>query len=42
MKPSDVFAHEPQRFESVNDVYRIKRNVLDRLRNSPRIQAFLA
>jgi DNA-directed RNA polymerase specialized sigma24 family protein len=41
MKPGDVFAREPQRFESVNDVYRIKRNVLDRLRNSPRIQAFL-
>ena len=31
-----------QGYESVADVYRIKRNVIERLRRSPRVRAFLA
>ena len=40
MKPGEVHARHPERFESVADVYRIKRNALDRLRRSPLMQTF--
>ncbi|CAA9541297.1 MAG: hypothetical protein AVDCRST_MAG88-32, partial [uncultured Thermomicrobiales bacterium] len=42
LKPSEVHARYPDRFASVADVYRIKRNLLDRLRRSPEIRRFLA
>jgi DNA-directed RNA polymerase specialized sigma24 family protein len=41
LKPREVYERAPDRFQSVADVYRIKRNVLDRLRRSPRIRDFL-
>ena len=41
MKPSELHERYPDRYPTVTDVYRIKRNVLDRLRRSPRIQMFL-
>jgi hypothetical protein len=42
MKPSDIFERHPRLYESVADVYRIKRNVLERLRRSAQIRAFLS
>lgn len=41
LKPREVQERHPELYESVDDVYRIKRNVLDRLRRNPRIRAFL-
>lgn len=41
LKPSEVHARYPDHFASVADVYRIKRNLLDRLRRSPEIRRFL-
>jgi hypothetical protein len=41
MKPSDIFERHPRLYESVADVYRIKRNVVERLRRSAQIRAFL-
>jgi hypothetical protein len=41
MKPSDIFQRHPRLYESVDDVYRIKRNVVERLRRSADIRAFL-
>jgi hypothetical protein len=38
-KPRDVFARYPELFASVADVYRVKRNLLDRLRRNPAVQA---
>lgn len=38
-KPRDVFAHYPEHFASVADIYRVKRNLLDRLRRHPAVQA---
>lgn len=42
LKPKEIFARYPGRYPSVADVYRIKRNVLERLRRNPRIQQFAA
>ena len=42
LKPSDIAAQHPSLFASVADVYRVKRNVMERLRHSPEIRAFLA
>lgn len=41
LKPREVYARHPDRYASVADVYRIKRNLLDRLRRSPAIREFL-
>ena len=41
LKPAEIQQRHPGRFPSVADVYRIKRNVLERLRRIPRIQRFL-
>ncbi len=38
LKPGEIHGRSPERYPSVADVYRIKRNVLDRLRRSPRLQ----
>jgi hypothetical protein len=39
MKPGEIAARHPQHFTSVGDVYRTKRNALDRLRRSPQLLA---
>jgi hypothetical protein len=39
-KPSEIYATRPDLLGSVADVYRIKRNLLERLRRSPRIRRF--
>ena len=41
LKPSEIFGRHPRLYESVADVYRIKRNVIERLRRSPEVRAFL-
>ena len=38
LKPGEIHSRSPERYPTVADVYRIKRNVLDRLRRSPRLQ----
>ncbi len=40
LKPGQIRERHPDRYPTVADVYRIKRNVLDRLRRSPRLQRF--
>jgi len=42
LKPREVRERHPQLYATMDDVYRIKRNVLDRLRRNARIRAFLA
>lgn len=39
MKPGEISNHHRQFFPTVDDVYRIKRNVLERLRRNRRLQA---
>ena len=41
LKPSEIFGRHPGLYESVADVYRVKRNVIERLRRSPEVRAFL-
>jgi hypothetical protein len=41
MKPAAIFRRHPRRYDSVADVYRIKRNVIERLRRSAEVRAFL-
>ncbi len=41
LKPREVSARHPDRFADVADVYRVKRNLLERLRRSPAIRRFL-
>ena len=41
MKPAEIVAAHAHRFGAVADVYRIKRNAIDRLRRSPQILARL-
>lgn len=41
LKPREVFARYGGEFASVDDVYRIKRNLLERLRRHPDVRAFL-
>lgn len=41
LKPSEIFNRHPALYESVADVYRVKRNVVERLRRSPQVRAFL-
>lgn len=40
MKPGEISEHQRRLFPTVEDVYRIKRNVLERLRRNRRLQAF--
>lgn len=42
MKPRELQARFPERYPTVGDVYRIKRNLLERLRRSPHLRAYLA
>ena len=41
MKPSEICLRNRQHFPTVDDVYRIKRNVLERLRRSRRLQMLI-
>lgn len=41
LKPGEIHSRSPERYPTVADVYRIKRNVLDRLRRSPRLRQHL-
>jgi hypothetical protein len=41
MKPGEISRYHQRLFPSVDDVYRIKRNVLERLRRNKRLQALL-
>jgi hypothetical protein len=41
MKPAEIAERRPELFAGVPDVYRIKRNVLERLRRSPAIRRFV-
>jgi hypothetical protein len=41
MKPSEICTHYRQLFPTVDDVYRVKRNVLERLRRSRRLQTLI-
>jgi len=42
LKPAEIAERYPTLFAGVSDVYRIKRNVIERLRRSAEIRAFLA
>lgn len=42
LKPAEIYRRHPDLYASVADVYRVKRNLLDRLRRNPNIQAFVA
>jgi DNA-directed RNA polymerase specialized sigma24 family protein len=42
LSPREIRARHPDRFLEVDVVYRLKRNVIDRLRRSPHIQQLLA
>jgi hypothetical protein len=42
LKPAEIAARHSSLFANVADVYRIKRNIIERLRRSPEIRAFLA
>jgi hypothetical protein len=41
LKPAEIFQRHPGLYESVADVYRVKRNVIERLRRSAEVRAFL-
>lgn len=41
MKPAEILAEHPGVFENVDEVYRIKQNVRDRLRRDPELRRFL-
>jgi hypothetical protein len=40
LKSAEVQAHRPDLFPCIGDVYRVTRNVLDRLRRSPALRAW--
>ena len=42
LKPAEIFERHPALYNGVSDVYRVKRNVIERLRRSPEIRAFVA
>jgi hypothetical protein len=42
LKPGEIYERHPTRYTDVGDVYRIKRNIVERLRRNPEIRAFLA
>jgi len=41
MKPGEIFERNPDQYGGVDDVYRIKRNVIERLRRSAEIRQYL-
>lgn len=41
LKPREIHERYPERFAGVADVYRVKRNLLERLRRNPDLRAFL-
>jgi hypothetical protein len=41
MHPAEIYARHQTSFRDVADVYRMKRNLVDRLRRSPRVKAHL-
>jgi RNA polymerase sigma factor (sigma-70 family) len=41
LKPSEIYASNVDRFESMDELYRVKRNLLNRLRRNPSLQQFL-
>jgi len=41
LKPREIYERYPERYKDVADVYRVKRNLLDRLRRSPAVGRFL-
>ena len=41
-RPAEIFARHPELFQSVAEVYRVKRNLIERIRRSPRISRLLA
>ena len=41
LKPSEIYTAYPSRFESLDEVYRLKRNLLNRLRRNPMLRQFL-
>jgi hypothetical protein len=41
LKPREIFACERGRFDTVFEVYRVKRHVLDRLTNSAEVRSFI-
>lgn len=41
LKPAEIAERHPNLFDGVADVYRVKRNVIERLRRSAEIRAFL-
>jgi hypothetical protein len=41
LKPSEIYADNPDRFESLDELYRVKRNLLNRLRRNPMLRQFL-
>jgi hypothetical protein len=42
LKPSAIYAENSDRFESLDEVYRVKRNVLNRLRRNSDLQRFFS
>jgi DNA-directed RNA polymerase specialized sigma24 family protein len=40
LTPREISSRCPERFADITEIYRIKRNVIDRLRRSPEIHAF--
>jgi hypothetical protein len=41
LKPSEIFDRHPELFQAVGDVYRIKRNIIERLRRNANLRTFL-
>jgi DNA-directed RNA polymerase specialized sigma24 family protein len=41
LKPSEIYAAYPGKYESLDEVYRVKRNLLNRLRRNPMLRQFL-
>ena len=42
LKPSEIYAANLDRFDSLEEVYRVKRNLLSRLRRNPMLRQFLS
>jgi hypothetical protein len=40
LTPREIFARHRDRFETVNDVYRVKRNLMERLRRDPVVRQY--
>jgi DNA-directed RNA polymerase specialized sigma24 family protein len=42
LKPAEIAERHPELFATVADVYRVKRNVIERLRRNPEVRSFLS